>query len=299
MAAEQSMGQWPWHEGYYRATGCLYDYVLVRGNSGKTTGLEITFQHGHFGKADQEVFELTKQKEYNVELRYMLGEAVGRIQVPVVEHGIISDDGRKITLKNFLGIAVLDWVSQQEAMLIEESKDHLYSLSHPYKDLSKTGGKLLWVTGPPGLGKSTTAQILARRAGYVYYEGDCFFFLKNPFIPLDIAEPSKALRFQRDLRGEELGRRMEVIRNGNTAFWTMQRGENYSREDLESFYSALCEDIARQRERMGGDWVIATVIEKRVWRDFIRLVPFVCRNCYYIMYEGQNSVQTCSLWFLT
>ena len=91
MAAEQSMGQWPWHEGYYRATGCLYDYVLVRGNSGKTTGLEITFQHGHFGKADQEVFELTKQKEYNVELRFMLGEAIGRIQVPVVEHGIISE----------------------------------------------------------------------------------------------------------------------------------------------------------------------------------------------------------------
>ena len=40
-------------------------------------------------------------------------------------------------------------------------------------------GKLIWITGPPGTGKSTTAQCLARDHGYVYYEADCFASLKE------------------------------------------------------------------------------------------------------------------------
>ena len=51
-------------------------------------------------------------------------------------------------------------------------------------------GKLIWFSGAPGMGKSTTAQILARENGYVYYEADCFGMLKNPYIPLDVENPS-------------------------------------------------------------------------------------------------------------
>ena len=39
-------------------------------------------------------------------------------------------------------------------------------------------GRIIWVTGAPGMGKSTTAQILARNHGFVYYEADCFGSLK-------------------------------------------------------------------------------------------------------------------------
>ena len=44
--------------------------------------------------------------------------------------------------------------------------------------------------GPPGAGKSTTAQIFGRNHGYVYYEADCFVQKVNPFIDLNVAEPS-------------------------------------------------------------------------------------------------------------
>lgn len=42
------------------------------------------------------------------------------------------------------------------------------------------------------MGKSTSAQILARNYDYVYYEADCFSALKNPFVPLNVDNPSMA-----------------------------------------------------------------------------------------------------------
>eukprot|EP00093_Oithona_nana_P007932 07932.XXX_12552_12903_1 [CDS] Oithona nana genome sequencing. len=53
-------------------------------------------------------------------------------------------------------------------------------------------GKILFLSGPPGAGKSTTAQFLAKEKGFVYYEADCFPSVVDPFIPLDVPEPSLA-----------------------------------------------------------------------------------------------------------
>ena len=65
-------------------------------------------------------------------------------------------------------------------------------------------GKLLFLTGAPGLGKSTTAQLLARRLGYVYYECDTFAQLKNPFIDVNVENPSIAQLKQKILKGINL-----------------------------------------------------------------------------------------------
>merc|ERR1712141_480308 len=53
-------------------------------------------------------------------------------------------------------------------------------------------GKILFLSGPPGAGKSTTGQYIAKQKGWVYYEADCFSKVVNPFIPLDVDEPSMA-----------------------------------------------------------------------------------------------------------
>ena len=68
--------------------------------------------------------------------------------------------------------------------------------------------------GPPGFGKSTTAQLMSREHGYVYYEGDCFFGLRNPYIPADVENPSMAQMSQRMLVGEGMEERREVCQRG-------------------------------------------------------------------------------------
>ena len=42
-------------------------------------------------------------------------------------------------------------------------------------------GKIVWLSGPPGSGKSTTCQLLAQKKGFVYYEADCTMAGTNPF----------------------------------------------------------------------------------------------------------------------
>merc|ERR1719370_948636 len=83
---------------------------------------------------------------------------------------------------------------------------------------------LVWITGAPGLGKSTTAQLLSRHHGYVYYEGDCFFGVRNPYIPSDVPEPTLAQLKQRKLVGEGRQQRHELGKRVSKVFMNMMNG---------------------------------------------------------------------------
>ena len=41
-------------------------------------------------------------------------------------------------------------------------------------------------------------------SGFVYYEGDCFMGLKNPYIPLTVKNPTLAQKLQKNLSGHGL-----------------------------------------------------------------------------------------------
>ena len=142
------------------------------------------------------------------------------------------------------------------------------------------------------MGKSTSAQILAREKGFVYYEADTFRRMVNPFIALDLDNPSMAITKQKKLNGKTLkavlknileniyvldsGRgakeRSEVIREVNSEWASMMQGLDFNIKAVKSFYRELAMDIKTQKQRIGGDWAVAHVVFRREIRDMMRLV---------------------------
>ena len=47
-------------------------------------------------------------------------------------------------------------------------------------------------------------------------------------------------------------------------------GQTFDDEIIEKGFAAMCSDIARERRRMGGDWVIASVLDNKKVRKFVR-----------------------------
>ena len=122
------------------------------------------------------------------------------------------------------------------------------------------------------MGKSTSAQLLARNHGYVYYEADCFGSLKNPYVPLDAENPSMAQLHQKPLRGQGAEERKAVLKKTQAHWGSMMQGKDYDKEALMQFYSLMAEDIAKEKKRIGGDFAIAHVLLTVDFRALMRLV---------------------------
>ena len=147
-----------------------------------------------------------------------------------------------------------------------------YSAS-PYKIEPERQGRLIWITGPPGLGKSTSAQLLSREHGFVYYEGDCFFGLRNPYIPPDVENPSLAQVKQRKLVGEGVDERKKMVEKVMAEYSALLKGETSNNVVIEEGMREMFKDIARERARLGGDWAIAGVLFTSKMREIAR---FLC-----------------------
>ena len=128
----------------------------------------------------------------------------------------------------------------------------------------------LTIFSSPGMGKSTSAQILAREDGYVYYEADCFPILKNPYIPLDAEEPTMAQRTQKNLKGPGQKERNEISQAGQKEFSNFICQKDYNKEAIKAFYEAMATDVRNEKERIGGTFAIAHLVLTRENRDFVR-----------------------------
>ena len=255
----------PLRTGNYYAPGVWYNQRLVvegpkafiKDSFGDSHNVKIDI--GNFGKVGPEINSATSQDFYNMKLT----------RPESIEYGVVSQDGAEITMNGATDIFAINWISQEEADALDADGDPVEAPSCPYKIQPENPGKFLWITGPTCTGKSTSAQQLSKNAGYVYYEGDCFWVSKNPYVPVDAPEPS-IVAYQRNLIGEGLEARRKSFVKVLECYARVFRGEDYDMEDYKEFYGMLCENIKKERKRIGGDWVVAKTASKRETRDFIR-----------------------------
>ena len=120
------------------------------------------------------------------------------------------------------------------------------------------------------MGKSTSAQILARSQGYVYYEADCFAAMKNPYVPLNVENPSLAQLTQKPLKGPGMEERRKVTQSCQNMWPDLMAGKDYDKELFRKYYQVLSGDIKKEKKRIGGDWAIAHVLLTRELRDNMR-----------------------------
>ena len=117
---------------------------------------------------------------------------------------VLIDNGTRMIMKP----VIASWIEMEELYLISgeeldklvQSGDHVEAMSCPYKLQPDNPGKFIWISGPPGTGKSTSAQLLSRNNGFVYYEADCVMNHANPYIPSDVENPSMSQLHQKHLK---------------------------------------------------------------------------------------------------
>lgn len=238
----------------------------------------MVIKYGEFGEADPEVEEISGQKINNIKMILSLApfEDEGDLETlkpgQFATLGVIHEEGRRVTMKGQTGLGSLIKITEQELEELLNDWDPIEAPPGDYKVQPEKPGKIIWLTGAPGMGKSTSAQILGRDYGHVYYEADCFGGLKNPYVPLNVDNPTMAQIHQKQLGGPGKEERKAMIERTMVIWADMMAGKEYNVELMLEFYEHLALDIKREKKRIGGDFAIATVLLKKDARTLMRKI---------------------------
>ena len=226
--------------------------------------LKGSVKYGDFGDLHPDVAKEIGQTNANVEITLFGGKSKSP--------GFVWSDEKKIAFFSFSNaVDILEWKNENEIRVYKDLGDNVDKLPNSYKEQPSNKGSLMWISGPPGSGKSTSGLLLARNSGYVYYEADCFFWQNNPYISTDVDEPSNEMFTQKHLRNVSQ-ERVDIAVDGFKNFLSMSDPNAYNFEKMCEFYKAISEDVSKEQKRIGGDFVVAHAIPSRKARDYVRTI---------------------------
>ena len=183
-----------------------------------------------------------------------------------ITKGKISKDGTTIALGNSTDLIKVSVEEANELNL----KDCVLAPPSPYT-VGQSPGRFVFLSGPPGAGKSSIAAWMAANANYVYYDGDGFLAGVNPYTPPKADEPTLATQEQHPLVGPGMHDRVRAVEGFGQQFNAVIGDfSEVNVEDIGNFFSSLCDDIITERKRLGGNWVIAFAIPDIASRDILR-----------------------------
>jgi gluconate kinase len=266
----------PWRNGYYKAETFKFWLFYVKGTEctiewvcGKPSNITSYFKGnlklGRFKVAHPDVVMETAKFNYNVEITLF--------DETIKIYAVVNDEGSKFTFyacDNELDSFELQ--SEQEISSFRESGDPAEAPPNRYKIQPEKKGKLVFISGVPGSGKSTSGHLLSKKNGFVYYEADAFMFHLNPYV-LAFADHHTRKAPKNFLKGVSQRRIDAVAECGNAItgeFKYLLEGEQFDFNKVATFYSAMCKDILKEKKRMRGDWVVVHAVPTRELRDHIR-----------------------------
>ena len=242
-----------------------------------------TWEFGMFDECPEEIKELSGATHYNLKMVAMEGKLTLQM--------VLDGEGKSLVSTAFdsQGIEKGRWVSKEELKEIGEKRESCLTPSTVYKIQPEVQGKLLFLSGPPGSGKSTSGLLLAKNAGYVYYEADCFANLTNPYLSLDVKEPSVAFPRQPPLKDFSL----ETVKSVAVAFKnikSMAEGKEYDEESIKQFYMNMATHVKQEKERIGGlNWVVAQAVPHRWLRDYMKQI--MGPDCIFVVLSLSDETQ--------
>lgn len=96
--------------------------------------------------------------------------------------------------------------------------------------------------------------------------------MRNPYIPLDVSNPTLAQDLQRTLTGDGVRERREVCDKALASWTRLLKGESTGEvwSNIERMMEMVSQHILQERRRIGGDWAVAGALTHRRMRDTVR-----------------------------
>jgi len=217
---------------------------------------KMLLKSGVFTNNDRRGLDATGEENYNVE--------IFSVDRNMTSHGVVSADGRKITMMNGY---IYEYMDEEAIKQMKANRDPADNPPNNYEPRPK--GQILWISGMAGMGKSTTAKLLQEKEGFVNYEGDCFIMGYNPYVG---AAPKGPSYFgTRPLTGITEERKTVCKQAIDKGYMNgVLKGKPVDPKIWEDFYTLLCEDILKEREKIGGRWVVNQAVYTKAAREVVR-----------------------------